>query len=206
MRPASYLCLICLSIAAAVGAGDKRPITDTDLYAFQWIADAQISPDGSRVIYARTKIGPKHDIYETTLWLIPASGGTTRQLTSGPQDSAARWSPDGKLVAFARALEKDGKAQPPQIWLLPMDGGEARPLTDMPKGASNIEWSPDGRAIAFSSTTLTQDFEKKKALVEYAAEQSLLGEITLAKEEAAEEEAAAKEAAAAEEVAAHHPH
>ena len=101
-------------------AVDKRLITDTDLYAFHWIADAQISPDGSRVIYALSNVGPKRDNYETALWVIPSSGGPARQLTSGPRDSGARWSPNGKLVAFSRSVEKDGKAQPPQIWLLAM--------------------------------------------------------------------------------------
>jgi len=155
------LWITILTVASASGAGDKRLITDVDLYRFQWIADAQISPDASRVIYALSKVAPKHDNYETAVWMIPSTGGTPRQLTSGPRDSGARWSPDGKMIAFTRALEKDGKPQPPQIWLLSMDGGEARPLSDMPKGADNIVWSPDGRFIAFSSTSGERDFKKK---------------------------------------------
>jgi dipeptidyl aminopeptidase/acylaminoacyl peptidase len=156
------LCAILLCALSFADEKPKRLITDADLYAFQWIADAQISPDGSRVIYTHVKVNAKHDGYETALWLIPAAGGPARQLTSGTQDSGARWSPDGKLIAFNRVAEKDGKPQPPQIYLLSMEGGEARPVTDLPKGAANIEWSPDSRFIAFTSTTLLRDLDKKK--------------------------------------------
>ncbi len=132
------------------------------MYAFQWAGNPQISPDGSKIVYALVKVTAKHDNYETALWLTPATGGPARQLTSGPHDSGARWSPDGKLLAFLRATEKDGKPEPPQIYLLSMEGGEARPLTEIPKGAGDPVWSPDGRSLAFSSTTLAKDFEKKK--------------------------------------------
>jgi dipeptidyl aminopeptidase/acylaminoacyl peptidase len=162
---------VVILIAAAVFAADakrpitenaKRPITQNDLYAFQWAGSPQISPDGSKIVYTLVKVTAKRDNYETALWMTPASGGPARQLTSGPHDSGALWSPDGKLLAFLRATEKDGKPEPPQIYLLSMEGGEARPLTEIPKGAGDPVWSPDGRSLAFSSTTLAKDFEKKK--------------------------------------------
>jgi len=175
-RFCSRITLACFAITSLAFAADgKRLITETDLYNFQWIANAQISPDGSRVIYTMVKVTPKHDNYETALWTIPSAGGPARQLTSGPHDSAARWSPDGKCVAFLRTVET-GKSQVPQIFLLEMDGGEARPLTDLPKGAGEPIWSPDGHSIAFSSTTLPKDFDKKDG-----AEESDVRVITSAK-------------------------
>jgi len=162
MRSSILLTILALT---ALGADAPRPITETDLYAFQWIAAPQISPDGSRIVYTLVTVNAKHDNYETSLWMIRASGGEPRQLTSGTHDSAAHWSPDGRILAFLRAPEqkdKDGKPQPPQIYLLPMEGGEARQLTEIPKGAGGMEWSHDGRSIAFLSTTLAKDFDRKK--------------------------------------------
>src|SRR6185436_15336141 len=76
-----------------------------------------------------------------------------RRLTSGIRDTSPRWAPDGKQLAFVRATEKDGKAQPAQIYLLETSGGEARPITSLPRGAGAPVWSPDGKTIAFTAST-----------------------------------------------------
>jgi dipeptidyl aminopeptidase/acylaminoacyl peptidase len=154
--------VLALAMLAPVNsfAADKRGITEMDLFKFAWIADPQISPDGSRVVFVKVWVNQKSDRYDTALWLVPTNGEAARQLTSGPRDLSPRWSPDGKQLAFVRSGEKDGKPQPPQVYLLSLDGGEARPLTSVPRGAGAFEWSPDGKLIAFSSAV---DPSKKDA-------------------------------------------
>jgi dipeptidyl aminopeptidase/acylaminoacyl peptidase len=143
---------------AAPHAQNRRAITETDLFKFTWIADPQISPDGSTVAFVRVVANEKENRYETSLYAVPASGGASpRRLTSGIRDTAPRWTPDGRRIAFVRAVEKDGKVQPPQIYVLSMDGGEARPLTNVAHGAGAPAWSPDGKTIAFNSSTAPDD-------------------------------------------------
>jgi dipeptidyl aminopeptidase/acylaminoacyl peptidase len=152
------------------GAADKRPITDLDLFRFTWIADPQISPDGSQIAFVRVVANKKDEAYETSLWVVPASGGSPRRLTGGTRDTAPRWSPDGRQLAFLRSVDpggggasprkEDGRPQPSQIHLMPTDGGEARAVTSLARGAGVPVWSPDAKHIAFTSTTSPDD-EKK---------------------------------------------
>jgi len=144
--------IAALYLPASLLGAEKRTITEMDLFKFVWIADPQISPDGSRVAFVRVWVNQKADRYDSALWIAPTNGGAARQLTAGPRDSSPRWSPDGKQLAFVRSAEKEGKPQPPQIYLLAFDGGEAQPLTDVPRGAGAPEWSPDGKTIAFAGS------------------------------------------------------
>lgn len=153
---AAVLVLVALS---PVAGQQRRVITEHDLMAFVWTADPQMSPDGTQVVFTRVVVNQAKDDYETSLWLVPSTGASApRPLTAGPRDTSPRWSPDGKTLAFVRAVEKDGKTQPPQIYVLPFTGGEAAPVTNLPRGASGPVWSPDGTRLVFSSSTKDADF------------------------------------------------
>ena len=122
----------------------------------------------------RVVVNEQKDDYETSVWLVPASGAEPpRRLTSGTRDATPRWAPDGRQLAFVRAIERDGRAQPAQIYLLALDGGEARAITDVARGASAPGWSPDGKRIAFSSTTRPDDVPPAKREERRAAAPSL---------------------------------
>ena len=152
IRRASLVVLASTFLIAWPDAAGTRFITETDLFRFTWIADPQISPDGSTVAFVRVTVNEKENRYESSLFTVPAGGAENpRRLTSGIRDTSPRWAPDGRRLVFLRAAEKDGKAQPAQIHLLAMDGGEARPLTELTNGAGTPVWSPDGKTIAFGS-------------------------------------------------------
>jgi dipeptidyl aminopeptidase/acylaminoacyl peptidase len=142
--------LVLAAIVLHTGAeAAKRPMVEQDLYRFVWVADPQISPDGSRVAFVRVVTDSAADEYRTSIWITETSGGPPRALTTGPRDGQPRWSPDGRTLAFVRAAGDP----PAQIYLLPMTGGEATPLTRLKGGASSPAWSPDGKRIAFTSRT-----------------------------------------------------
>jgi dipeptidyl aminopeptidase/acylaminoacyl peptidase len=141
----------------------RRPITEKDLFSFVWIADPQISPDGSQVAFVRVSLDEKKDAYETAIWLAKTDGNEPpRAITSGVRDTSPRWSPDGRRLAFVRSIEKDGRPQPAQIHVMAMTGGEPWAITEIPRAAANPEWAPDGKTIAFSSTVRPDEIAAPK--------------------------------------------
>ena len=149
---------------AALPAGvPRRAITEKDLFDFIWVANPEISPDGTRVAFTRVNVDEKRTGYESSIWTAATSGSEPpMRMTNGKHDSQPRWSPDGKRLAFVRGGGKDetGQPKPAQLALLTLAGGEAWIITELPKGVAGPVWSPDSRRIAFLSSTTPEDNEK----------------------------------------------
>ena len=154
MRVKNVIVMVVCLLTSAMFA-QKRNITEKDIFSFTWIGDTQLSPDGSRAVYVQTTVNAKRDGYDTALYLLDTSQpmAPARRLTNGPRDAQPRWSPDGTQIAFTRAVEKDGKPQPPQIYLLSLAGGEPVQVSAMEKGVGSPQWSPNGSYLAAVSET-----------------------------------------------------
>ncbi len=106
-----------------------------------------LHPAGNRAVVAVVRPDVGTNSYVGQLWAVPLAGGDPVRLTRGHRDTAPRFSPDGRLLAFLRA-EADAK---PQLHVVPADGGEPVQLTDAPLGAGAPRWSPDGTRIAYTA-------------------------------------------------------
>ncbi len=148
--PSLLFIALALSLVAspAVRAqSGPRAMTIVDLVDLPTVGDAQLSPDGSQVLYTRTDTDWARNRTVTHIWRVDADGSDDVQLTRGEDgETSPRWSPDGKVVAFLADRSDDG---PTQIHLIRVAGGEAAPLTTHVTSVGNIQWSPDGRWIWF---------------------------------------------------------
>jgi dipeptidyl aminopeptidase/acylaminoacyl peptidase len=149
----------------------NRGITPEDYFAFHFLNDAKISPDGRQVAYVETIIDKEKNRRASSIWLVDIDGKSQpRRITvDGSNATSPRWSPDGTRLAFLsnRVLEAapagganatgGGEATRPQIFVLHMDGGEAQVLTHQKNGVSLFQWSPDGKRFAAISRTGPSD-------------------------------------------------
>ena len=98
------------------------------------------SPDGTQIAYATRPQG----MNAPDIFVIPAAGGTPRQLTTDPGgDSLPAWSHDGKSIYFSS--NRTGKVE---IWKVPSEGGQASQVTRA-GGIAPVE-SPDGQWLYFA--------------------------------------------------------
>lgn len=95
--------------------------------------------------------------YGGDLWLVSEAGGTATRLTAHPGvEVFAKFSPDGKWLAFTGQYDGDE-----QVYVMPSNGGEPRQLTFYPArgplpdrwGYDNqvYGWTNDGKHVIFRS-------------------------------------------------------
>ena len=154
-----------------------RPPRPEDLYRLRVATEPCLSPDGRWAVVTLQAVAPTYDEYRQALWLIPTDpsrDGPPRQLTIGARnDRLARFSPDGRWLAFIsdRRLQTEAEPARPkdaadredkdQVHVLPIDApGEARRVSDLPRGVEAFEWSPDGQRLVVVSTSHGPTFEE----------------------------------------------
>jgi len=140
---AAFLLLATFTAVAQETPSPTR-LTNDHYFDFERVSNAQISPDGARIVYTRQQANKIEDRWDSSLWIMNADGSQHRFLTKG---SDPRWSSDGKRILYIA----DGEPRGPQIFVRWIDAdGPATQVTHATDKVADARWSPDGKSIAFS--------------------------------------------------------
>ncbi len=144
LRSLVFGVLLLVFVSSAPVQAQERGMQPADYYHLQMSSDAQIGPDGARVVFVRTTIAEDRRSRESSLWIVPADGsGEPHQFTQGTSDRSPRWSPSGDRIAFLSSRDEK-----PQLHTIRTDGGEAHAVTALEQGSiSAYEWMPDGERV-----------------------------------------------------------
>jgi Tol biopolymer transport system component len=124
------------SVSLSGGTATRLTRTRTDMY------EPAISPDHRRVAFTL----PRSEGIAT----MRIDGSDRRVVTRGP-DADPAWSPDGRMIYFARTTGTWRVKSCESIFAVPARGGDARRITRGHRGGHyDPAPSPDGKAIAVS--------------------------------------------------------
>ena len=129
---------------------EEGRMTPEALLALGRLSDPQVSPDGQHILYGVSYTSVEDNRSVRNLFISNIDGSGRMQLTeSGKSISNARWSADGKHIAFIMGG---------QVWTAGIDekkGGwelsDIRQVTDVEAGVGEFKVSPDESMIMYIS-------------------------------------------------------
>jgi len=134
---------------ADAATGAARQITSGE----DWNdTDPQWSPDGTRLAFVSDRTGKEYDDgHNKDIWAIPAEGGDLIKISDHDfDDTQPRWSPDGKLIAFAGQTQR---RQFPKLYIAPAAGGgkSSQAADDLDLIPTGLHWGPGARQLRFET-------------------------------------------------------
>ncbi len=125
----------------------KRHFRLEDALRLRSASDPDLSPDGLAAAFTHTQVDQEADRFSSSIWVAAVEGSAPpRRFTEGPADRSARFSPDGRWLAYISVT--DGEASHAHLRLASLQGGMPMALGDLPGPISGVTWSPDSTRVA----------------------------------------------------------
>lgn len=127
---------------------ENRQFSIDALEALGRVADPQVSPDGTTVVYSLSYESVEENRSNAELYAVPVNGGVPTRLTkSAKSESNVQWIEGGRRIAFLCS-----ESGAPQVWVMDSDGTNRTQLTDIEQGVEGFKVSPDDSTIVIIAT------------------------------------------------------
>jgi dipeptidyl aminopeptidase/acylaminoacyl peptidase len=125
---------------------ESKIMTPEVLWAFGRVSDAQVSPDGKKVVYGVSYYSVEQNKGNRELFVMNADGSGKMQLTKSPESEFnAVWHPNGEEIVFLSA--KSGSVQ---AYAMSVAGEDVRQISVVEGGVSNLAFAPSGDKVFFT--------------------------------------------------------
>lgn len=133
-------------------------MTPEALWAMGRIAGANVSPDGSKILYSVGYYSVLQNKSNREIYVMNADGSDNRQITNTPfSENEARWIKGGSKIAFLSS--QSGSSQ---LWEMNPDGTERKQLSDYDGNIEGFSFSPDEKHVLFIAQVKTVPDTKDK--------------------------------------------
>jgi TolB protein len=141
-RDGSYLIFNRNGSLEKISAGGGNPEKIDTSFANRCNNDHGISPDGKWLAIS----DQSQEDRQSSIYLLPITGGTPKRVTKFSPSYWHGWSPDGTTLAFVG--QRNGEFD---IYTIPITGGDETRLTTAEGLDDGPDYSPDGAYIYFNS-------------------------------------------------------
>ena len=137
----------------SLSSREEARLTDEELV----VRAFDVSPDGSRVVFAAVRQDLDNYFYLSELYLVDTPSGQVVRLTdNNASESNPLWAPDGRTIAYHAPSDGEFDLTHGFVWIMDVDTGEKRKLEGQRQGQiSSLAWMPDGESLLFSETRRT---------------------------------------------------
>ena len=152
-----FAILTLLVSTVPASAQERRAMTTDDALDMVQVGGAQISPDGTWVLFSKSELDWEENERKTTWWRVPTDGSAEPYRFIGEEGgSSFRFSPDGAWLSFTRSVEEKN-----QLFLIRTNGGEALQLSEHETAVGSYSWTDDGTRIVFVASHKRSEEEEK---------------------------------------------
>jgi eukaryotic-like serine/threonine-protein kinase len=132
------------------GSHPQPTLTVVPVTSFAGYKDfGSLSPDGRRIAFSwNGGMGGSGGKQERNIYTKTIGPDDPVRLTFAPEDDTLpAWSPDGRYIAFCRALTPERKPNRYAIYVVAASGGQERKVAE---GGMGVSWAPDGKMVALA--------------------------------------------------------
>jgi len=149
--------ILLVGLANPVSAEQvRRLLSSADLNAVRAVSDVRITPDGHTVAFSVGSVNTANDSREWAVWISDWNSGRSRKISAQHVSAySARWSPDGRHLAFLSGGRERGDAT--QLWLYEPGTDELKQISDINGDVSDFAWAPDGARVVLVSESAGAD-------------------------------------------------